>query len=125
MKKLILKFIFLFYKYYDKGSTKDIAYESAILAFVGFITLNVAAIFKFFDVDIFFLIKADYPRYLKYLLCFVIYLIPPYFIVRRYYPKKAIESYYMDKPNMNIGYFFIIFYIVISILILIYSVEYK
>jgi hypothetical protein len=125
MKQLIIKFIFLFYKYYDKGSTKDIAYESAILAFVGLTTLNLAAVFNFFDIDIFFFVKSDYPRYLKYLLCSVFYLLPAFFVVRKYYPKHVIAKYYMDKSTMRIGYFFIVLYLIISIAMLIISVEYK
>lgn len=123
MKNLITKFIFLFFKYYDKGSTKDIAYESAILAFVGFTTLNIAAIFNFFDLDVFYLVKADYPRYLKYLLCFVIYLLPAFVLIRKYYPKSVIDEYDMDKSKIRIGYFLIILYVIISIALLILSVE--
>jgi hypothetical protein len=124
MKKLIIKFIFLFYKYYDKGSTKDIAYESAIIVFVVFATLNLAAIFKFFDIDIFFIVKSLYPRHLKYLLSFVIYLLPAFFLVRKLYPKVVIVEYFMDKSMMRIGYFFIILYMIISIAMLILSVDY-
>ena len=125
IKLLIIKFIFIFYKYYDKGSTKDIAYESAILAFVGLTTLNLAAIFNIFDIDIFFFVKADYPKYLKYLLCSVFYLLPAFFVVRKYYPKHVIAKYYMGKSTMRIGYFFIVLYVIISIAMLIISVEYK
>ncbi len=44
MKSLILKFLFLFYNYYDKGSTKSIAYQSSIIALIIAIFLNLYSV---------------------------------------------------------------------------------
>lgn len=123
MRTFIKQFIFLFYKYYDKGSTKDIAYESAVLAFVGLTTLNIAAILNFFDLNLFFIVNSDFPRALKYLIGLGIYLLPFFFLVKIYFPKKVITNYEMNKSAMRQGYFLIVFHIVISIILLILSTE--
>lgn len=49
MKNLILKFLFLFYKYYDKGSTKSIAYMSALIALMMVLFLNIFSILIYLE----------------------------------------------------------------------------
>ncbi len=51
MKSLILKFLFLFYNYYDKGSTKSIAYQSSIIALIIAIFLNLYSVLIFSGVE--------------------------------------------------------------------------
>ena len=49
MKTLILKVLCTFYNYYNKGSTKMIAYESAILAVLLLLFINFATIFSIYN----------------------------------------------------------------------------
>lgn len=125
MKNIILKFLFLFYRYYDKGSTKSIAYFSALNALIIVLFLNLFSVLIFFDV-----VKRN-PEYsiktsmvIKYLNGYVIY-IPIFLILKKIFRKEDILKIEMDKPSMKRGYFIIITYIILSILILILSIRNK
>jgi hypothetical protein len=51
MKSIIYKFLFLFYRYYDKGTTKNVAYFSAITALLMVLFLNVYSFLIFTKID--------------------------------------------------------------------------
>lgn len=125
MKRLILKFIFLFYKYYDKGSTKSIAYLSALSAFILILFMNILFLLIFFDVlkrNSEFSIATS--MYVKYLLGFLI-LIPTLFTLSRIFPKEEIIKMEMDKSSMRKGYFLIVSYVILSIVLLVFVINVK
>jgi len=63
-----MKFIlFLLYRYYDKGSTKEIAYEHAILSIMLLLFINIFTFLTLFDLGNILPYNASYPRGLQYL----------------------------------------------------------
>jgi hypothetical protein len=125
MKKLILKFLFLFYHYYDKGSTKPIAYFSALTALIMVLFLNVFAMLIYLDV---INRNPDYsirtPMSIKYLIGFILF-IPIVFILKKIFKKEDILKIEMDKSTMRKGYFIIVSYIILSMVMLIYIIQNK
>ena len=118
MKNLILKFLFLFYKYYDKGSTKSIAYTSALIALIMVLFLNVFSILIFIGIEKKYLVFSDgVPIYIKYLIGFTLFILI-FFILKRAFKKEDILKIEMDKPSMRNGYILIIAYIISSMFIL-------
>lgn len=90
MKRLMLKALFLFYKYYDKGSTKSIAYFSALIALMMIIFLNIFPILILFGK-----IKRNSKNTvgtsmaLKYLIGFLIF-IPTFLTLKNIFKKEDI-----------------------------------
>jgi hypothetical protein len=125
MKTLILKFLFLFYSYYDIGRTKSIAYQSSIMALMMVIFLNLYSVLIFTGVEDKYLTFSDgthkWQKYLVTILC----LLPIYFVIKRIFKKEDILKVEMNKPTMRIGYFIIITYIILSALMLIFIIKNK
>ena len=122
MKDLFLKFLYLFHRYYDKGSTKDIAYESAIFALITILTLNLLSILYYLGVprEYFpnlFLI----PRLQKYIIGLLI-LIPIFFLFKRIFKEREVTNIKMDRKEIRIGYFIIVIYIICSVILLVYVI---
>ena len=125
MKNLILKFLFLFYKYYDKGSTKDIAFEKSIASLILVLFLNI------FSLLIIFNVLERHPdnsngtlMSIKYLIGFAIF-IPIFFILKIFFKKEDVLNIEMDKPTMRKGYFIIVTYIILSMLMLTFIIQNK
>jgi hypothetical protein len=125
MKNTIQKFLFLFYKYYDKGSTKDIAYFSALAALLIVIYLNTLTVLIISGVlkkhpEI----SEETPIYIKYILGYII-IIPAMFVLKIIFKKEDVLKIEMGNAAMRNGYILIVLYIIISITMLILSVKYK
>lgn len=125
MRSIILKILFLFYSYYDKGSTKSIAYFSALTAFIMVLYLNVFALLIYFDV-----LKRNpqqlspTPMSVKYFIGFLIF-IPVFYILSRAFTEEEILNIEMDKRSMRKGYFIIVAYIILSLLMLTFIIRNK
>lgn len=125
MKTLILKFLFLLYNYYDKGSTKSIAYQSSIMALMMAIFLNLYSVLIFTGVEDKYLTLLDGThKWQKYLIT-SLFLLPIYFGIKKIFKKEDILKIEMDKPTMQKGYFIIITYIILSMLILAFTIKNK
>ncbi len=116
-----IKFIlYLFYKYYSKGSTKSIAYFSALCAMVLLIYINVFEILILLNkVNILPFARSD-SRIEKYakmaLLSLPVFLIIAFFIR----PDELQKSYYQVE-KVKKGGVYLICYILISMIILFVS----
>ena len=125
MKNLILKFLFLFYKYYDKGSTKSIAYFSALTAFIKVLFLNVYTILIYFNIyDKYLTFSYGTSKWQKYLWA-TIFLLPFYFGLNLFLKKEDVLKIEMDKSTMRKGYFIIVAYILLSMVILALVIQSK
>jgi len=125
MRNLILRYLYLFYKYYDKGSTKSIAYTSALIALIMVLFLNIYSILIAFNVLQTNPNNSDStPMYIKYLIGFGIF-IPIFLFLKRYFKKEDVLRVEMDSNSIRKGYFIIVFYIILSILILIFIIQNK
>lgn len=118
MKQFIYKFLFLFYKYYDQGSTKSIAHESAIIALTMVFIINTLSVVFWLDIDKKIGFDTfEISRGLKYLIGIGL-VIPIVFVLKKVFPRDEILKIHMDKKTMRVGYFLIVAYIILSTVIL-------
>lgn len=118
MKRLIAFVIFLFYRYYDKGSTKSIAYLSAIIG-ISFLTfINISTILILFNLDRVFLIIESHGRFIRYISSIVLWL-PFYLFYQFYFKKEKIIQMEIPRKKLIISNIALITYIIISITLLV------
>ncbi|GIV28668.1 MAG: hypothetical protein KatS3mg027_2482 [Bacteroidia bacterium] len=122
IKILFLKFLFLFYTYYNKGSTKSIAYFSALIALMMVLFLNIFSLLIHFDVIGRNSIIA--PMSIKYLIGFIIFmfLFP---VMKSIFRERDMLKIKMSKFEMKVGYIVVVMYIILSVLLLIYTIQNK
>ncbi len=120
MKRAFEFFTYIFYRYYDKGSTQSIAYESALLAISLIIFMNLLALLILLGLDPgkYLPIIENRGRVIKLLSGFLIF-IPLFIILRILLPRKVItQKQYSDK-SLKIGGLSIILYIILSMVLLV------
>jgi hypothetical protein len=118
MKSIIYKFLFLFYRYYDKGSTKNVAYFSAITALLMVLFLNVYSFLIFTKIDENYLtFQENTPRWQKYAVVLFIVL-PIYWVMIRVFKKDDILKVTMDNCSIKRGYILAVAYITLSVAVL-------
>ena len=124
MKKLFEFITYLFYRYYNKGSTKVIAYQSALIAVSFIIFLNVFAILMFFNLDTSWVSKIEQNFGKTVKLISGLFLILPQYIILRYSLKKEdvinkqVNLYQIKRWNL-----ILVIYIVFSVILLIFSIK--
>jgi hypothetical protein len=116
--------LYLFYRYYDKGSTKQIAYEKAIFSTLALLFLNITALGNFLSLipnhDWF----STQNRTIKYLTVFVIVIVG-YFVIERACPKDKVITFGLLGNRHKLNSWLLFGYIVFSILLLIIAVNYR
>lgn len=114
-----LKFVmYILYRYYSKGGTKDIPYFSALCAVVLLIYIHVFQILIILDkVDAILPMKEDDDRVVKYLkLGF--FLLPVFLIVYLLVRPKDLENASYDESKVKRGGIYLIIYSIISFILL-------
>ena len=125
MRNLIYKVLFLFHSYYDRGSTKSIAYLSSIMALLLVLFLNVFALVIYSGVKCSFLTFMEgLVRWEKYLIVLGI-ILPVYFMLGRAFRKEDIINVKMSASMMRKGYILLILYILLSVIVLVYAINVK
>ncbi len=125
MKNFILKVLYLLYGYYNSGSTKNIAYESALFALLGIVILNVFAILFFLDLSKVLGILDYDSRWLQYISAFIFIVLPGYLILMKTFTKEDVLKVEIKAKPALIGRFFIFAYIVLSIILLFVVIRLK
>lgn len=126
MKKLFEFITHLFYRYYNKGSTKVIAYESALIAVSAIIFLNVFAVLMFFNLDTTWVSKIEQNFGKTVKLISGLFLILPQYILLRYYLKKEdVIKKQIDLNQIKKWNVLLIAYIIFSVLLLVFSIKLK
>lgn len=117
---------YIFYRYYDKGSTAVIAYESALMAISLLIFMNVLALLIFIGVDPgqFLPIIEDKGRVVRFISGFLLF-IPQYFLLRLILPKKRIKNLNYKNTTLKYGKIGMVFYILISMVLIVIAVKTK
>lgn len=114
-----LKFVmYILYRYYGKGGTKDIPYFSALCAVVFLIYIHIFQILILLDkVDAILPMKEDDDRVVKYLkLGF--FLLPVFLIVYLLVRPKDLENASYDESKVKRGGIYLIIYSIISFILL-------
>lgn len=114
MKRLIEFIIFLFYRYYDEGSTKNIAYPKSITSIMLLLFLNIYTILIIFKLDDIMPYNVSDPRWLKFLIIIVVYILPQYLIISSIFKKKDIINLKYDEDKIDKGNAILITYIIFS-----------
>jgi len=124
MKKLIMIITVLFYKYYDKGSTKIIAYESALIAVSALIFMNLLALLMFFKIDISFVSTIEQKiGGISKLILGLLLILPQFLILRFSINKEYLVKIRIEQTQIRIWNILLILYIVFSIVVLIISIK--
>ena len=117
---------YLFYRYYNKGRTATIAYESALLAISMIIFMNVLALLLFFGIDTQKVLPIinDKGRAIKLLSGFLLFL-PQYLILRLIIPQKRIKNLNYSVKAIKYGKIGLILYILFSMTLIVIAVKIK
>ncbi len=125
MRNFILKVLFTFYNYYNKGSTKDIAYLSAILALMLIVFLNLFGILIYSRIAEDFLSKSsNIPRWQQY--GFILFFsIPIWMLIKRIFKEEDVLNVSLSKTNIVIWKVGIMLYFIFSVILLIVIIKTK
>jgi|GEM_PF-2249207 len=126
MRNLFELIAHLFYRYYNKGSTKVIAYESALIAISALIFLNLFSVLIFLNVDTTWVsrIEQEYGRSVK-LLSGLFLILPQYIILRYTLRKDDISKKQIDLNQIKKCNALLISYIIFSVVMLIFAIKIK
>ncbi len=126
MKKTLEFVLYLFYKYYDKGSTKVIAYQSALIAASVLLFMNIMAILIALDIDInkVFPVIETHGRLIKFISSALLWL--PFYLIFRYaFNEENLLKLEVSKRKQSVGGLLLIFYILLSIVLLVFVIKLK
>lgn len=124
MKNLFELITYLFYWYYNKGSTKVIAYESALIAVSALIFLNAFAVLMLLNLDTTWVAKIEqnYGKTVK-LISGLFLILPQYILLKYTLNKEDVVNKQIDLNQIKKWNIFLIAYIVFSVLLLIFSIK--
>jgi len=114
MRKILLDTLFLLYKHFDKGGTKIIAYESALMSMTTFILIH------FLQIKVLFTgggLTIGDSRLVRLLSVSVIF-IPIYYLLQKCFKKSEISEHNYSGVIRK-GYLYLISYVVLSITLLV------
>lgn len=110
--------IAIFYKYYNSGSTKTIAYENSLLVVLTLITFNILSVIIIFlgEISIF----DDFAKHEENVfMIFFGYVILCFLLLRLLYPKRSIIDYISYHDSDNKGWL-VVLYMVTTILLFVF-----
>lgn len=113
--------VFLFYRYYNKGATIRIPYESAILAILSLGFMNIMSLLMLFAPELSDTLFKNHTRTELYIYSGIGVIIG-YFITSKLIPKKDILDFKNVPNNIRLHSWLLFFYIIISFLILIFLI---
>ncbi|KAF0127915.1 MAG: hypothetical protein FD155_3489 [Bacteroidetes bacterium] len=117
MKRKLAFILYLLYRYYDKGATRTIAYESAIMAMSFLIFLNLATLSIYFSVhkDLYSLVNSN-DGYIKIIKGSLL-LIPQILILGFVFKKDYLRNLKFNQSIVKLGNVLLILYIIASFII--------
>jgi hypothetical protein len=109
--------IYLFYRYYNKGDTIRIPYESSIFALLLLIFMNAFTLLICFLPSFSRMFFSNYSRVELYFFSLIGTFLG-YLIINQLFPKKEIFKMINVSKNVKIHSWFLFFYIIFSFIIL-------
>lgn len=124
MKNILEFVIYIFYRYYDKGSTQSIAYPSALMSTSLLIYINLSTLLIALGVDYNRIspVIESYGRGIRFLSAFLLWL-PFFFLLKMFFRKKNIVKKSYTNQVVRIGNVSLLLYIIFSMLILIFLIK--
>lgn len=119
MRKLLEYVIFLFYKYYDKGSTKSISYFKSLTSTSALLFLITTDILLALGIDFEYYIPIirEYGRFVEFLSCSFLFL-PFYIPLAIFIRKEDIKSKSYSPRSIKLGNILLIISIVTAFVLL-------
>ncbi|RYY35387.1 MAG: hypothetical protein EOP46_10220 [Sphingobacteriaceae bacterium] len=117
--------IYLFYKYYNKGSGANFAYESALFAVTFLIFLNLLALINLFDMNYLLLGLEGRSRGGLYLIFGAFYILPMYLILFFIYKKETVVNTNYDPSKEQVHGWLLFAYCIFSIIALVFAIQYR
>ena len=115
--KLLQFMVLTLYRWYDKGSSKKIAYESAIMCIGLFIWVNLYTILIFLKVDYFITSSLDNLNKIESLIKILFFYSIGYLLIIIFIPKKKILALNNEKSDNGADYFYLLAYCIVSIIL--------
>ena len=110
--------IYLFYKYYSKGATKQIPYQKAVFVFLGLIYINFVSIAALIAPDKFKGIH--FSSRIESYVFFAIVVTIGYFLIRKFVPESTIKEYETTQ-NTKLHGWLLFLYVIFSIGFLLFT----
>ncbi|MNY20906.1 hypothetical protein D3C86_1544200 [compost metagenome] len=110
--------IFLFFKYYNQGATKQIPYQKAVFSFVTLVFINLISIASFFISfkEIHFSSRIQSYAFFGVILAII------YFVINRIIPEQTIRDYDATNKNTKLHGWLLFFYVFISFIFLLITI---
>ena len=102
MKSYLLRYIHALYVYYNSGSNKSIAYESALLAFALVILLHLYLAVAYFNLIEYLSFFSEYSRGIQYILFALFVMLPLYFLMNIIFKKSEVINYVQSRTQVRI-----------------------
>jgi hypothetical protein len=119
-----MKFIlYIFYRYYDHGQTKDIAYVKTVLVFLLLLFINIFTILIIFNATEIFNVLKFKSKLLKYIIIGGAYFLPGYLIINYLVSKENLEDERLKLEYKKYHGWFLILYACISVMLLIVAIK--
>lgn len=115
--------LYIFFRYYNDGPTKDIAYLKSVTVFLLLLFINILTVLGFLDIEL--PSMEEETTMTKYLFFLGFYGLPALFIINRMVKKKDLEDENLAIQYKNIYGWLLVGYWLLSILMLILSVKFK
>lgn len=119
MKKILEFAVYIFYNYYNKGTTQSIAYPSALMGLSLLLYVNIATIIVALGIDYSKIspVIENYGRGVRLLSGFLLWL-PFFFLLKMLLRKEEIQNKKYAKKKVKIGGFLLVLYILFSMILL-------
>ncbi len=122
MKNDVVFILAVFYRYYDKGSTQLVAYQSAVVALLLLVYMNLLALTVFLGIEGPSFLKLPENKLAQYLIGLAI-LISFYLITVKVFKKETVKKYKLSDKQCFWGGVGLVFYIVLSIFAIVLAVK--
>lgn len=117
------KILYIFYKYYNDGPTKDIAYLKSITVFLLLLFINILTLSAFLGVKL--PNMEGKSTIFKYLVFLVVYGLPAYFLINNFVRKEDLEDKKLEMQYKKIHGWILVGYFLLSVFLLILAIKFK
>jgi len=117
------KILYIFYRYYNDGPTKDIAYLKSISVLLLLIFINILTVSAFTGVKLPNMEGTS--TIVKYLIFLIIYGLPSYLIINYFVKKKDLEDKNLAMQYKKIHGWILVGYFLVSIFLLVLAIRFK
>jgi hypothetical protein len=123
MRNIILKFLVYSYSYYKAGkNTEDVAYFSAIMAFLVVLTFHYMTFASIFIWDEYTIHFMQFPKWQRYIMVCLFIVAPFYLLIKYFFPESEILKQMGRESNLKRGRLYALGYLVFSIALFLITV---